>query len=84
MRDACNDQTCHGFLEKFAELSNNGKFQAYLQDQYGLTNTERLLQEAIQGIHAVRFDGIDRNCIDAAVRDIVSRLSKHWPSEHAS
>lgn len=77
LRSTYADTKCSGFLEKFMAEVNNGSFAVFLGKNLGIASSDVVVDSAFRGFRATRFNEMDAECIDAAINDIVSRVSRN-------
>jgi hypothetical protein len=75
LRTAYADSKCSAFLEEFIAEVNSGKFAAFLGNKLGAVSPEVIVERAFRGFNVMRINEMDAECIDAAINDIVSRIS---------
>lgn len=81
IRSSCDDVDCSGFLSKFITQVNDARFGTFLSSEMGLVDPASLIESAFKEFSVLRYDGINPNCIDAAVQEIVNRVSHCWPAQ---
>lgn len=81
IRSSCDDPDCSGFLRKFIAQVNDKLFETFLSSELGLVDPASLINKAFNDFSVLRYDEINPECIDAAVQEIVNRVSHYWPAQ---